>query len=127
MLKIKQRKSQSPKLGSAPQPHGKVISRLRHQIGFTQPEFSRLTGYSVRSIADWESGKPLSMPARKAIQELDRLQEGLARVMKPDFVADWLRAPNPSFEGQTPLQVIERGESDRIWRMIWQLEANVAI
>ena len=28
---------------------------------------------------------------------------------------------NPSFEGSTPLQVIERGETDRLWRMIWQL------
>jgi hypothetical protein len=31
-----------------------------------------------------------------------------------------LDTPNPAFEGSTPLQVIERGESDRLWRMIWE-------
>jgi hypothetical protein len=29
--------------------------------------------------------------------------------------------PNLAFEGSTPLQVVERGESDRLWRMIWEL------
>ena len=27
-------------------------------------------------------------------------------------------------EGSTPVQVIERGESDRIWRMIWELRGG---
>jgi hypothetical protein len=27
-----------------------------------------------------------------------------------------------AFDGSTPLQVIERGETDRIWRMIYELE-----
>jgi hypothetical protein len=38
----------------------------------------------------------------------------------------WLEKSNPSLQGSTPLQVIERGESDRIWRIVWQLrEGNV--
>jgi len=36
-------------------------------------------------------------------------------------VKEWLETPNEAFEGSTPLQVIERGESDRIWRMIYFL------
>jgi Protein of unknown function (DUF2384) len=37
-----------------------------------------------------------------------------------------MRTSNPAFEGQTPIQVIERGEADRIWRMIFQIDAGVA-
>jgi hypothetical protein len=33
----------------------------------------------------------------------------------------WFEKSNPSLKGSTPLQVIERGESDRIWRIVWQL------
>jgi hypothetical protein len=31
---------------------------------------------------------------------------------------------NPAFDGSTPLQVIERGETDRIWRMVYELESG---
>jgi hypothetical protein len=56
----------------------------------------------------------------------DKLVETLAQIMPPDHVGQWLRTPNPAFEGQPPIQVIERGESDRLWRMIFQIDAGVA-
>jgi hypothetical protein len=35
-----------------------------------------------------------------------------------------MQEPNPAFDGSTPLQVIERGESDRLWKMIYALESG---
>lgn len=31
-----------------------------------------------------------------------------------DELGVWMRTSNPAFEGQTPIQVIERGEADRV-------------
>ncbi len=31
---------------------------------------------------------------------------------------------NPAFDGSTPPQVIERGETDRIWRRVYELESG---
>ena len=39
-------------------------------------------------------------------------------------VGRWLKQPNPAFDGSTPLQVVERGEMDRIWRMLYDLESG---
>jgi hypothetical protein len=39
-------------------------------------------------------------------------------------VTAWLETPNEAFDGSTPLQVIERGESDRLWRMIYFLRSG---
>ena len=50
--------------------------------------------------------------------------DALACVMASDHVGEWLKTPNQTFDGSTPLQVIERGESDRIWRMIYQLQTG---
>jgi hypothetical protein len=36
-----------------------------------------------------------------------------------------MRTPNPGFERQTPIRVIERGEAERISRMIFQLDAGL--
>ena len=53
------------------------------------------------------------------------LQEALADLLQNgEEVASWLETPNEAFEGSTPLQVIERGESDRIWRMIYFLRSG---
>jgi Protein of unknown function (DUF2384) len=38
-----------------------------------------------------------------------------------DRLATWLKTPNKAFAGSQPLQVIERSEIDRIWRMIYFL------
>jgi len=36
----------------------------------------------------------------------------------------WERSSRPAFDGSTPLQVVERGETDRIWRMVYELESG---
>jgi transcriptional regulator with XRE-family HTH domain len=102
------------------------ILGVRSSLGFSQEELARVTGYSVRAIAGWEAGKKLSGAARQKVVETDRLRAALAEIMPAAEVGTWMRAPNPAFEGQTPIQVIERGETDRIWLMIVQIDAGVA-
>jgi hypothetical protein len=58
--------------------------------------------------------------SRKA-KEMMRLRDSLAELMRSETLDEWLALPNQAFDGSTPLQVIERGETDRLWRMIWHL------
>ena len=69
---------------------------------------------------NWVEGKRPSDATLRRWREMERLLGGLGKVMKGDGIDRWLRRPNRAFEGSTPLQVIERGESDRIWRMIYE-------
>ena len=89
-----------------------------------RPDLTRLTGYSLRSVDKWAAGDKPSMAARKQLRELVRLFDALSDLMETPYVGEWLKTPNDAFEGSTPLQVIERGESDRIWRMIYFLETG---
>lgn len=102
------------------------VKMIRRLLGISQDELARITGYSTRSIAAWEIGKSLSDAAKQKLAEIDRLRGALAQLMPPAKLGEWLGAPTPAFEGQTPIQVLERGESDRLWRMIFQIDANVA-
>jgi len=52
------------------------------------------------------------------------LLDSLARLMKPKEVGQWLKQSNPAFDGSTPVQVIERGQMDRIWRMLYYAESG---
>jgi Protein of unknown function (DUF2384) len=62
----------------------------------------------------------------RRIKELERFRERLAEVVAADAIPVWLDTPNEAFGGLKPLEVIERGEIDRLWQMIFYLEAGVA-
>jgi len=51
-------------------------------------------------------------------------REPVAQIVSPEAIGPWLKDPNPAFDGSTPLQVIERGETARIWRMVYELESG---
>lgn len=53
--------------------------------------------------------------------EILRLQEALARVVDPKDMGEWFQRPNPAFDGLKPLEVVERGQIDRIWAMVHDL------
>lgn len=103
-----------------------TVGGVRTRLGLSRKLFSRLAGFSERAIADWESGKPLSEPAVRRIKELERFRARLAEVVAAEAIPAWLDTPNAAFEGLKPLEVIERGEIDRLWNMIFYLESGVA-
>ena len=100
------------------------VQDITNRFGVRQDMLSRMTGFSPRAVAEWARGKEPSAPARRVFAELDRLLDALARLMKPKEVGQWLKQPNPAFEGSTPVQVIERGQMDRIWRMLYYAESG---
>jgi DNA-binding transcriptional regulator YiaG len=103
-----------------------AVQEVRRSLGLTRKLFSRLTGYSERAIASWEAGGKPDEPGLRRIRETERFQAKLADVVRPEEIPNWLDTPNDAFGGLKPLEVIERGEIDRLWNMIYYLESGVA-
>jgi transcriptional regulator with XRE-family HTH domain len=103
-----------------------VVEEVRKKLGLTRKLFSRLTGFSERAIATWESGGKPDEPGLRRIRETERFQAKLAEVIRPEAIPHWLDTPNDAFGGLKPLEVIERGEIDRLWQMIFYLESGIA-
>lgn len=95
------------------------IKDLCRRTSVSLDTFTRLLGVSRRAVGGWISGneKP-NKSNQKKLNELFRLFTALTEVVDLNKIGPWLEQPNPEFEGFTPLQMIERGESDRIWRRI---------
>ncbi len=102
-----------------------LVNAVRARLGVSRKLFSRLAGCSERAIADWESGKPVSVPGLRRVKELDRLGDRLCEVVNEEAIPGWLDSPNEAFGGLKPLEVIERGQVDRLWTMIYRLESGV--
>jgi len=94
----------------------------RYQISYEA--LTRMTGFSLRAISNWSQGSKPSSSTAKRLTEIKRLFAALENLVSPEAIGPWLKEPNPAFDGSTPLQVIERGESDRIWRMVYELESG---
>lgn len=115
---LPKRKATDPKAASA-------VEEVRRKLGLTRKVFSRLTGYSERAIASWEAGGKPDEPGLRRIRETERFQAKLAEVVRPEDIPQWLDTPNDAFDGLKPLEVIERGEIDRLWNMIYDLESGI--
>jgi DNA-binding transcriptional regulator YiaG len=101
------------------------VRQLREQFGLNRKLFSRLVGYSERAVAKWEAGEAPAGPSKQRLTEIQRLQQALGRIMKASYVGPWLQASNEAFGGLKPLEVIERGQIDRLWRMIYEVESGM--
>jgi Protein of unknown function (DUF2384) len=97
------------------------VRRLSRVYHLSNEALSRVTGASPRTVAYWNAGTPPQRSSAQKIREVTRLFDALADIIDKKVIGQWLQRPNQQFDGSTPLQVMERGETDRLWRMIWQL------
>ena len=101
------------------------VGTIRAAFGVPRRTFARMMGASERTLADAEKGVRVSDSIRRRAVELDRLREALGQVVDPAIIGDWLDQPNAAFDGLKPIEVLERGQGDRIWRMIYYIESGV--
>jgi DNA-binding transcriptional regulator YiaG len=99
---------------------------LRDEYGLTRKTLARMTGLSERTLATWEGGGKLNEAGQRSLTSVKRLLDALAEVIRKEAIADWLEKPNEGFGGLKPLEVVERGEADRLWRMIYFLGSGTA-
>lgn len=92
----------------------------RKTVGLNRPTFARVANVSERTLASYEKRPQLSAPAKAQVTEAVRLVKALSDLIPMDDLAAWLQTPNPGFDGHSPWQLIETGERDLIWEMIYQ-------
>ncbi len=92
-----------------------------------RPFFARLMGCSERALANWEAGRAIPEIYQSRLNELQKLYEELNEVTEAEKIGAWFMAPNEEFGGLKPIELIERGEMFRIWRMIFFLKSGMPV
>ena len=57
---------------------------------------------------------------------IEKLFEVLGTLIKPEAIYPWLMTPNPAFGNRKPITLIQDGESEKIWIMVYEMIAGVA-
>ena len=97
---------------------------LRARYGLPRRTFARVLGVSERTLAGLESGGATTEPVRRRLAEADRLHRALVKVVRPAALPAWLDQPNDAFAGLKPVELVERGEADRLWQMLFELRSG---
>jgi len=109
------------------QPNGSVdpLREVRSRLGLNRADFARFVGLSERTVATWENGGELKEASVRTIVEIGRLTTKLREIFaSADALGSWLKTANPAFAGSQPIQLVERGEIDDLWRMVYFLESG---
>ena len=98
---------------------------LRERLNMTREVFSRVVGVSLRAIASVEREQAEVAKLERPYAEVARLYEALGEVVDEKAIGPWFVTPNESFGGLKPLEIIERGEIDRLWDMVYRLRSGM--
>jgi DNA-binding transcriptional regulator YiaG len=102
-----------------------LVADVRSGLGVTRELFARLTGFSVRAITDWEAGRPISEAGLRRVKEMERLRAALAEGLRGEFIRQWLETPCDGLGGLKPVEVLERGETDRLWKVVLMIGSGM--
>jgi hypothetical protein len=61
----------------------------------------------------------------RRVKEMSRLAEELRLSMKESFIPTWLVTPNEGLGGISPIEALDRGENDRLWRTVFLLGSGM--
>ena len=110
---------------SIPGPVGpSALIRLRGALGWSRVRMGQVINCSDRAIVNWEQGEPISAVYAARLRELQSVYEGLKELMKPAEIGRWLTAENEEFDGQSPADLVRRGETGRLWQSLFYLRSG---
>ena len=98
---------------------------LRDRLQMPRVVFGRVVNVSERTIAKVEAAAEEVEKLRRPYNEVYRLYQALGEVVEPKSLGVWFTTPNAAFDGLKPLEVIERGEIDRLWEMAYRLRSGM--
>jgi DNA-binding XRE family transcriptional regulator len=98
---------------------------LRDRLQMPRVMFGRVVNVSERTIAKVEAEAEQVEKLRRPYNEVHRLHQAPSEVFDSDALGGWFKTPNDAFDGLKPIEVIERGEIDRLWEMVYRLRSGV--
>jgi hypothetical protein len=101
---------------------GEAQLELRSLLAMSRDDFCRLLNVSVRTLADVEHCKKQGEKLHRPYAELARLCLALTGLMPVEALKSWFTLPSARCEGMKPIELIERGEIDRLWKLVFQAQ-----
>lgn len=102
------------------------IEEVARGMGVPRSTLARIIGISDRNLARWITGETQPKGDRDAkLQKLKYIYYLLTRALKAEAIPRYLREPNPTLRGRTPLMALQGGDFSSIESELQQLIEGV--
>ena len=102
------------------------IEEVARRMGVPRSTLARIIGISERNLARWITGETQPKGDRDAkLQKLKYIYYLLTRALKAEAIPQYLREPNPTLRGRTPLMALQAGDFSSVESELQQLIEGV--
>ncbi len=122
---VKERPARTIQAKRHPESEGARLAKLRSALGWSRVQFAHMMNASDRALVNWEAGEPISPVYRAKLREIESVFNQLKKLMKPQNIGSWLRTELQEFEGRTPVDLISKGETGRLWASFFYLRSGM--
>ena len=99
------------------------LQTIEKVSGLTDREMAPMIHTTPETISRWRSGKTEPQPKlRDNLLHLEWLVSQLAELYQPQQARLWLFAPHKLLSGERPVDLIERGDFEKVLQIIDQLK-----
>lgn len=93
--------------------------RLKERLGVKLIKLAHATGKTQRALQKNPYSEGIQEQLRKIVYILVLLQE---MIESKEEITLWLKAPNPDYDGLSPIEVITQGKTDSIVRYLEDIQ-----
>jgi DNA-binding transcriptional regulator YiaG len=102
-----------------------TLVKLRNALGWSRNLLAHVMNASDRAIFNWEAGDPTSPVFAAKLREIQSVYNELKGLMKPEEIGPWLLTEMEEFEGRAPADLINKGETGRLWASLFYLRSGM--
>jgi predicted transcriptional regulator len=90
------------------------VVRALERVGFTQKQIANAAGATDRSVRNWATTGAIRPAYDERIRELSDISLVLSDTLTARGVTQWLNARNRVLDGQRPIDLISKGQGERV-------------
>ena len=99
------------------------IEAIQRSAEITAREIAQLLDTTPETISRWRGGKTEPHPKmRDSLLQLEWLVSELAELYRPQQAHLWLFSPHKLLNGERPVDLVRRGQTERVLQVIAQLK-----
>lgn len=102
------------------------LKRHRETLGLTQHDMAKMMLVGLRTYHRWEQDTAtMDHNAQVRLREITQLTYAIQDLVQPQYIQDWFMRPIPQLGDLSVYEAFARGDSGKIWRMLYELEAGI--
>lgn len=106
----------------------RTIEQITGDFSISIETLARFLNTTSRTVMRWKKeGVNPSSHHRERLEKIAYIDRRLRQVLKPDAIERWLRAYNDSLGGKRPVDLLAKGQYDRLLSAIAQLEEGIFV